>query len=195
MEQRPKCILITGRPGSGKSTLADKLSKRLYLPKLSRDEFKEGYVNTFRIRHDELPPETNGVVNQVFFRTILGMLEGKVSLLIEAAFDHAIWDYVVPDIRKVADLTILLCDLDAETSARRHLDRGLTNPKREFYHGDKRVSVFRETGVFLPGGPYEPPRYDVPTLAVSTRDGYDPGLDEIERFVFGQDGTVPRGKE
>jgi len=63
MEQRPRCILITGRPGSGKSTLVDTLSKQLYLPKVSRDEFKEGYVNTFRTHHNELPPETNGVVN------------------------------------------------------------------------------------------------------------------------------------
>lgn len=52
---RPKCVLLTGRPGSGKTTLADKLSKQLYLPKISRDEFKEGYVNTFDVRHNELP--------------------------------------------------------------------------------------------------------------------------------------------
>ena len=185
MEQRPRCILITGRPGSGKSTLVDTLSKQLYLPKVSRDEFKEGYVNTFRTHHNELPPETNGVVNQVFFGTILHMLKGNISLLIEAAFDHAVWDYVVPDIMKISDLYILVCDLDAEKSARRHLERGLANPKREFYHGDKRVSVFKETGVFMPGGPYDPPHYDVPTLHVSTVDGDNPSLEDIERFING----------
>lgn len=55
----PKCILITGRPGSGKTTLTDKLSKHLYIPKISRDELKEGYVNTFGIKHDLLPKDTN----------------------------------------------------------------------------------------------------------------------------------------
>jgi uridine kinase len=89
--KRPICVLITGRPGSGKSTLADILSKQLYLPKISRDEFKEGYVNTFGVRHDALPPDTNGVVNQVFFQTILNMLDGNGSLLIEAAFLPMPW--------------------------------------------------------------------------------------------------------
>lgn len=181
---RPICILITGRPGSGKSTLADKLSKQLYLPKISRDEFKEGYVNTFGVKHNDLPKETNGIVNQVFFQTILDMLNGKVSLIIEAAFDHNIWNYIVPDIMKHANLFIVICNLDAELSARRHLERGLANPKREFYHGDKRVSVFRETGKFEPGGEYNPPKYDVPTLNVSTADGYNPPLAEVELFIM-----------
>lgn len=182
--RKPICVLITGRPGSGKSTLADKLSKQLYLPKISRDEFKEGYVNTFGVRHNELPEETNGVVNQVFFQTILNMLDGNVSLLIEAAFGHAIWHHVVPDIMKRARLYIIVCNPDAELSARRHLERGLANPKREFYHGDKRVSVFRETGKFEPGGAYHPPKYDTPTLFVSTTDGYHPSLEEVELFIL-----------
>lgn len=182
--QKPICILITGRPGSGKSTLAEMLSKQLYLPKISRDEFKEGYVNTFGVKHNELPKETNGIVNQVFFRTILDMLQGNVSLIIEAAFGHDIWNYIVPDIMKHCDLYIVVCNLDANQSAKRHLERGLANPKREFYHGDKRVSVFRETGKFEPGAEYFPPKYDVPTIYVSTLDGYDPNLLEIEEFVL-----------
>lgn len=182
-KRKPKCIVVTGRPGSGKSTLTDKLSKQLYLPKISRDEFKEGYVNTFGVKHDELQEGTNGIVNQVFFETILYMLRGDISVIIEAAFDHAIWNHIIPDVMRIAEVYIVVCDLDAELSARRHLERGLANPKREFYHGDKRVSVFRETGQFMPGGDYMPPQYDVPTLHVSTVDGYDPSLEEIELII------------
>lgn len=183
MNKKPKCILVTGRPGSGKSTLIKKLSEILYLPKISRDEFKEGYVNTYGVKHDLLPNETNGVVNQVFFTTIKTMLEGNVSLIIEAAFGHKIWDFIVPDIMAMAELYIIVCDLDAETSAKRHLERGLANPKREFYHGDRRVSLFRETGKFMPGGEYLPPKYDVPTIKVLTNDGYSPSIEEIEKFI------------
>jgi len=150
---------------------------------LSRDQFKEGYVNTFKMKHDGLPKETNGIVNEVFFEVAIAMLKGKVSLIIEAAFQHKNWNLVVPSICEIADLRILICDLDAETSARRHLERGLANPKREFYHGDKRVAIYRETGHFAPGGKYDPPRYEVPTLSVSTRDGYDPGIELIEDFI------------
>ncbi len=183
MSKKPKCIIITGRPGSGKTTLSDVLCKKIYLPKISRDEVKEGYVNTFCVKHDSLPKNTNEVVNKVFFETILTLLKGNVSVVIEAAFEHRVWDLVVPRINEIAHTYIIICDLSAELCARRHLERGLTNPTREFYHGDKRVTIFRETGKFEPGGEYIPPQYDVPTLRVSTVDGYLPELDEVVEFV------------
>jgi len=191
MNGTPTCVIVSGRPGSGKTTLAGKLSQRLYLPKLSRDEIKEGYVNTFRVRHDQLPKETNGCVNELFFETTLSLLRGDVSLVIEAAFQHKLWRLVVPRIQEVARAVVVICDLDAETSARRHLARGLRDPKREFFHGDKRVSLYRQTGQFAPGGEYDAPHFDLPTLRVSTVDGYGPGLDEIESFIeLGADGTA-----
>ena len=183
MKRKPNCIIVTGRPGSGKTTLSGKLSEHLYYPKISRDEIKEGYVNTFGVKHNQLPKNTNGVVNQVFFSTLLNLLRGDVSLIIEAAFDHSIWDYVIPNIIEIANTYILICDLDAETSARRHLERGLANPEREYYHGDKRVSVFRETGIFEPGGEYNPPQYNVPTLSISTNNEYKPTISEIKHFI------------
>lgn len=192
MNQRPKCIIISGRPGSGKTTLSQRLSEILYLPRLSRDEIKEGYVNTFGVKHDQLPKETNGMVNQVFFAAALGLLRGNVSVIIEAAFQHKNWNLIVPSIQEVAHLYVLICNLDAETSARRHLERGLRDSKREFYHGDKRVAIFRETGKFSPGGNYDAPRFEVPTLWVSTQDGYDPDLPAIQAFIIGaEQGGIP----
>jgi energy-coupling factor transporter ATP-binding protein EcfA2 len=183
MSTKPKCVIITGRPGSGKTTLAGKLCAALYLPKISRDEVKEGYVNTFGVKHDSLPADTNGVVNEVFFETILTLLKGNISIVIEAAFQQKLWDLVVPRINEIAHTCIIVCDLNADLSARRHLERGLANPDREFYHGDKRVTLFRETGQFEPGEEYLPPEYDVPALSVSTLDGYAPSLEEIVAFV------------
>ena len=77
MNIEPKCIIVTGRPGAGKTTLAGELSRRMNLPKVSRDEIKEGYVNTFNVKHDQLPEDTNGKVNEVFFETTLNLLKGK----------------------------------------------------------------------------------------------------------------------
>jgi predicted kinase len=185
MDPKPQCIIISGRPGSGKSTLAGELSRKLYLPKVSRDELKEGYVNTFGVKHDGLPEDTNGRVNEVFFETTLGLLQGKVSVVIEAAFQHRVWSLIVPRIRQVAQLCVVICDLDAETSARRHLERGLHDPSREFFHGDRSVTTYRETGQLPSAGPYDAPRFDVPTLRVRTENGYAPGLEEIEEFSRG----------
>jgi predicted kinase len=185
MNTKPKCIIVSGRPGSGKTTLAAELSRRLYLPKVSRDEVKEGYVSTFGVKHDQLPNDTNGKANEVFFGTVLNLLEGSVSVVVEAAFQHKLWTLVVPRIEEVARTFVVICDLDAETSARRHLERGLRNPNREFFHGDKRVAIYRQTGHFSPGGPYDAPRFDVPTLRVSTLDGYAPGIESIIEFTGG----------
>ncbi|MDA0304146.1 MAG: AAA family ATPase [Bacteroidetes bacterium] len=176
---------MSGRPGSGKTTLAGELSRRLHLPNLSRDEVKEGYVNTFGVRHNELPGDTNGVVNEVFFETILNLLKGHVSLVAEAAFQHKLWSLIVPKIQQLGQPFLVICELDAETSARRHLERGLNDPNREFFHGDKTVAVFKETGQLSHGGPYDAPHFDVPTLRVSTSDGYVPGVEEIVNFVKG----------
>lgn len=187
MSVEPKCIIVTGRPGAGKTTLAGELSRRLYLPKLSRDEFKEGYVSTFNVKHDQLPADTNGKVNELFFETALYLLKGNVSVVIEAAFQHKLWCLVVPRIQEIAQPFIVICELDAVTSAKRHLERGLGDPNREFFHGDHRVSVYRETGQFLPGADYDAPHFDVPTLRVSTSDGYSPGIEEIVDFI----GSVP----
>jgi len=195
MSKRPHCIIITGRPGSGKTTLAGELCKTLYLPKISRDEIKEGYVNTFGVKHDRLPKDTNRVVNQVFFETILTLLNGQVSIVVEAAFEHKQWDHIVPQILAITRPSILICDVGAELSAQRHLERGLANPAREFYHGDKRVAFFRKTGKCEPGGAYNPPDYDVPILSVSTADGYAPELDTIVEFVKTQPAALCDGED
>ena len=37
MPDKPKCIIVTGRPGAGKSTLSKELAKLLYMPVISRE--------------------------------------------------------------------------------------------------------------------------------------------------------------
>ena len=79
--------------------------------------------------------------------------------------------------------SFVICVVDGEVAAHRHLHRGLNDPKREFYHGDKRVAVFRERGVLEPAGDYRSPAFDLPTIEVSTVDGYSPALDAVREFV------------
>ena len=67
MNRKPKCIIITGRAGAGKTTLSRKLGQQLWMPVISRDEIKEGYVNTYGVKHDQLSPDTDGIVSDFFF--------------------------------------------------------------------------------------------------------------------------------
>ena len=83
---------------------------------------------------------------------------------------------------------IVVCSVDAAVAARRHLQRGLENPNREIYHGDKRVAHFKETGEVSPPESYTPPKFNVPTIQISTDGEYSPGIDEIVKQIKSSDG-------
>jgi len=179
MNHQPKCIIVTGRPGSGKTTFSRKLGRQLWMPVVSRDEIKEGYVNTHGVKHDQLPPDTNGVVNEFFFSVVNQYLSHGVSIIIEAAFQHKVWEPRISTIRELGQVFIIICSVDAETAAKRHLQRGLDESDREFYHGDKRVAIYRETGEISSAGEYEEPSIDMPTIRVSTENKYSPTIEEV----------------
>jgi hypothetical protein len=76
-------------------------------------------------------------------------LAGKVSVIVEAAFQHDVWKGRMPEMLELASATIVVCSVDDAVAAARHLQRGLENPNREFFHGDKRVAHYRSTGEVL----------------------------------------------
>ena len=157
------------------------------MPVLSRDEIKEGYVNTFGVKHDQLPPDTNGLVSDFFFRLVNQYLAGNISVVIEAAFQHEVWAPRIPKILELARVRIVVCVVDDAVAAQRHLKRGLENPRREFYHGDNRVAHYRRTGEILSPESYAAPNFEVPTIQVSTAGEYFPSVDEIVKQIQSSD--------
>jgi hypothetical protein len=161
------------------------------MPVVSRDEIKEGYVNTFGVKHDQLPTDTDGFVSNFFFEIVYHYLTNNVSVIIEAAFQHAVWESRMPRILELSQPYIILCSVDVEIAAQRHLQRGLTNPRRGFYHEDKRVSFYRATGEIGIPRPYVAPNFNVPTLKVLTENDYSPSLDEIVHQIQPQMPNAP----
>ena len=183
MNTKPKCIIITGRQGSGKTTLARKLGSLLWTPVIIRDEIKEGYVTTFGVKHDELPPDTNRLVTDFFFEMVDRYLAGNISVVIEAAFQHRVWEPRLSKILERANVWMVICTAQEAVTSRRPLQRALDKPDREFYHGDHRAAHYRKTGEDLPPAHYETPKFDLPTIHVSTEKGYVPTLDEIVKQI------------
>lgn len=129
---KPKLIIVTGRPGSGKTTLSKELARLVYVPVVSRDEIKEGYVNTFGVKHDELSEDANKTATQIFFNNIEFLLSNNISLIAEAAFQHNVWEQHITKLKELAEVSIIICNVEPDVAAKRHLQRGLDDPKRSF---------------------------------------------------------------
>ena len=153
------------------------------MPVINRDEIKEGYVSTCGVEHDKLPPDTNGLITDLFFEIVNQYLAGKISIVIEAAFQHKVWEWRMQKILELSSPVIVLCTGDIEVAARRQIQRGLENPERAFYHGDNRVVHYQKTGESLPPANYEVPNLNVPTIEVSTDGKYIPSLDDIIKQI------------
>lgn len=179
---QPLLIVVTGRPGAGKTTLAHTLAREIRCPCLCRDEFKEGRVNTEGSDHVVLGKEANWALYETFFQAIELLLRRGITLVAEAAFQHKLWAPKLEPLQALCRLRIVVCTVDPQTARARFIARGLADPNRERFHGDRAVQAARE-GVALPVGGYNPPVLTVPTLTVDTTDEYRPSVPDIMAFA------------
>lgn len=179
---KPFLVVVTGRPGSGKTTLAHKLADRIHCPALCRDEFKEGYVHTMGGSHATLGDDVNWRIYEIFFETVSFVISRGISVVIEAAFQHKLWQPKLVSLAEVAEVSIIVCAVDLQLARSRFIERGLADATREHFHGDNAIQAAK-AGRDMPVGSYQPPEMDLPTVIVDTTDGYNPGLDQIVAFV------------
>jgi len=63
---------------------------------------KRAMSTTYGVKHDQLPPDTNGLVSDLFFGIVNQYLAGDISVVIEAAFQHMVWGPRMPKILELA---------------------------------------------------------------------------------------------
>jgi predicted kinase len=168
----PTLILVTGPAGSGKTTLAHALAAAVGCPALCRDEIKEGMVASnpgfVPATSDPLTMRTYGL----FFETIGLFLRNEVTLVAEAAFQHALWWQGLEPLGGLAELRVVRCRV-AGTTARERLQARMAQPTRAAHADGAHLEA---------AAPFEAIHLDAPTLDVDTADGWTPDLAEMVAF-------------
>lgn len=167
----PLLAVVTGRAGAGKTTLANQLAQRIRCPLVSRDAILEGLAHTVGTQHTQ-DDETKLAVYNTFFENIELLLRARVSLVADAAFQHARWAHKLEPMRPLCDLRIIVCDLSPDLSWRRVKQRDSMDPERGQFH------VMPE-----PNAKYDPPVLDVPTLKLETSATLDSVVNRALDFI------------
>ena len=174
---KPLLLVITGQPASGKSTLAHLLSKELKCPLISRDELKEGYINTLGAHHNSADNQSALHIYNTFFEVINLLISKGISIIIEAAFQDKLWKPQLSNLANKAEIKIIICN--TPSAKKRSINRLQSDPSRDKFHGDNSV---KERGGLLTDS-YDPVRINAPTLEVDTTENYNPDIEEIIRFI------------
>ncbi len=173
----PTLVVVTGPAGSGKTTLAHGLAQTIGCPAICRDEIKEGMV------HAHGPGFTASVGDPLtrrtyplFFDVVRLLLDGGVTVVVEAAWQHQPWERGLAPLATSADLRVIRCHTSHEEMLRRRQQR-LEKVATRAAHND-RGSHSTETPVA-----WEAIHIEALTLDVDTSDGYVPELDRIVAFI------------
>jgi predicted kinase len=178
---QPLLIIVTGRPASGKTTLSHILSREIKCPLLSRDQFKEGYINTFRSSHSNIAPAATTDIYETFFQAIELLLSKNISVIAEAAFQHRLWYPKLIQYTAIADIRILVCEIDPQLALSRYTSRIASDAGRERFHGDRSELAKQASESLITS--YIAPDIPVPTLKINTTDNYQPDITGILNFI------------
>ncbi|KAA2223655.1 AAA family ATPase [Chryseobacterium sediminis] len=176
---KPLLVVVTGRPASGKTTLSRILSQKMKCPLISRDELKEGYINTVGCQIDD---SINWHIYNTFFELIELLISKKISIIIEAAFQNKLWKQKLIDLMDKADVRAILCQTSLDITKSRFVERLSREPERERNHGDD-LSLLTESNGLLTEGGYEVLDLDIPMLEVDTTKNYKPDIEQIQFFL------------
>lgn len=182
---KPYLLVVTGRPGTGKTTFAEALEKEIWMPVISRDRIKEGYIHTAGKSHKVLPADVNHTVTMVFFDTLMFLIDHGISVIAEAAFQHRVWLEMLRPFLDKAQVVMLICRVDRKTALKRFVQRGLKDGRWEYFHGDKGVDLARK-GILPEVSAYQEPDIDVPAFYIDTAEEYVPPLAELSRKILGE---------
>jgi predicted kinase len=174
----PRLIVVSGRGGSGKTTLAHQLASAVGCPAICRDEIKEGMVHAHGPGFEAAPGDPlTQLTYPLFFDVVRVLLEGGVTVVAEAAFQHPAWERGLTPLLALAEIRVLRCSTSNEETHRRRRLRQAAVATRAA-HADTAPAPASDDPLA-----WDAIHIDAPTLEVDTSNGYTPALGEIAAFV------------
>ncbi|MDQ0390068.1 putative kinase [Streptomyces sp. DSM 42143] len=179
----PTLAVVSGGPGTGKTTLAHSLAHELGCPAIIRDEIKQGMVMStpgYRSGGDD---PLNYPTLDAFFEVLKVLLQSRVTVVAEAAFQNRLWRPNLEPLAHIAQIRIIHCTVPAAVAHARIIQRVTENAHRAA-HGDQDLLESIAAGEHSLES-FVPVSFDAPTQTVDTSRDYDPGIEDIAAFVRG----------
>ena len=163
----PTVIIITGPPASGKTTLVRELGRRLHLPLLSKDLFKETLFDQLGWSDREWSRRLGIASMALLFRSAGALLEAGQSALLESNFYAAVDTGPLLELADVSGCRYIqvVCSASAATLEQRYRQRSLTG---ERHPGHTQSESLDETVSRLLTGRWDALDLPGPVIAVDT---------------------------
>jgi predicted kinase len=117
--------------------------------------------------------------SELFFRVLRLLVEGGVSTVAEAAFQHQIWVKSLEPLQMLAQVRVVDCHVDPSVARHRILSR----PPRSAHADVQLVAALEAGDAYLED--FERLRLGVPSIKVDTSTDYRPTIDAVASFVRG----------
>ena len=155
MAVRARLFVVTGPPASGKTSVAEELAKRLKVPFVSKDTFKERLYEAFG-SGDELEERIDAAALAILFSVVESQLAEGVSVTAESNFDAASDVAPFQRLTEEHDVEVVQIHIDGDVDALvEKFARRAASGKRHPGHGDEPGDA-DELRAKLEGGHWKP---------------------------------------
>jgi glucokinase len=175
---KARLLIVNGRPASGKSTLAPLLCSRLRLPLIGKDTIKEAMGDALGTRSVDDSVILGRASYPVLYALVRAQLLLGVSVAMEAPFSSPASDRDLGSLTRGAVAGMVFCEAPAEVLQARARARAAG---RHAVH--RELDRLARAGTDGPASPFRLPDLAMPVLRVDARDGYEPPLEGILRWI------------
>lgn len=187
--RRPWLVIVTGLPGSGKSSLGIQLASRLRIPYLSRDDVRWGLLATAGLWTGDIADLPG---RDLARQTFLDIVELVARRGVSAVLEFIVFKNRPEELERllaVADCVVVVtecADASVRAEARERTDWLMNQPAVLEALGydaiDDHLGAGADQREAIRAAMVT--EFDLPSVRVSTEDGYDPSLDHLVGWVI-----------